>query len=88
VVTVSSDAKLKQVAEIMARVAEDTSVPRNIRRAANEAKDVLLKKENDPVVKASSATMILDEISNDPNMPIHTRTTIWSALSVLETVRE
>jgi len=85
---VSSDAKLKQVAEIMARVAEDTSVPRNIRRAANEAKEILLKKGDDPVVKASSATMILDEISNDPNMPIHTRTTIWSALSVLETVRE
>jgi len=85
---VASDAKLKQVAEIMARVAEDSSVPRNIRRAANEARDSLLKKEDDPVVKASSATMILDEISNDPNMPIHTRTTIWSALSVLETVRE
>ncbi len=84
----SSDAKLKQVAEIMARVAEDTSVPRNIRRVANEAKEILLKKGDDPVVKASSATMILDEISNDPNMPIHTRTTIWSALSVLETVRE
>jgi len=85
---VSSDAKLRQVAEIMARVAEDTSVPRNIRRAANEARAILLKKEGDPVVKASSATMILDEISNDPNMPIHTRTTIWSTLSVLETVRE
>jgi len=85
---VSSDAKLRQVAEIMARVTEDTSVPRNIRRAANEARGALLKKEGDPVVKASSATMILDEISNDPNMPIHTRTMIWNAISVLETVRE
>ncbi len=84
----SSDAKLRQVAEIMARVAEDTSVPRNIRRAANEARDALLKREDDPVVNASTAMMILDEISNDPNMPIHTRTTIWGALSVLETVRE
>ncbi len=84
----SSDAKLKQIAEIMTRVAEDTSVPRNIRRAANEARNILLKKEGDPVVKASSVTMILDEISNDPNMPVHTRTTIWSVLSVLETVHE
>ena len=84
----SSDAKLKQIAEIMTRVAGDTSVPRNIRRAANEARNILLKKEGDPVVKASSVTMILDEISNDPNMPVHTRTTIWSVLSVLETVHE
>lgn len=84
----SSDAKLRQVAEIMARVAEDTSVPRNIRRAASDAREALIKKEDDPVVRAASAIMILDEISNDPNMPVHTRTTIWNALSVLETIHE
>jgi uncharacterized protein (UPF0147 family) len=88
VITVSSDAKLKQVAEMMARVAEDTSVPRNIRRAASEAREALLKKEDDPVVKAASARIIMEEISNDPNMPVHTRTMIWNALSILETVRE
>jgi uncharacterized protein (UPF0147 family) len=82
-----SDAKLKQVADIMARVAEDTSVPRNIRRAASEAREALLKEKDDDVVRAGSAMLILDEISNDPNMPVHTRTTIWNALSILETVR-
>ncbi len=82
-----SDAKLRQVAEIMARVAEDTSVPRNIRRAASEAREALLKEKEDQVVRAASAMMILDEISNDPNMPVHTRTTIWNVLSILETVR-
>jgi hypothetical protein len=82
-----SDAKLKQVADIMARVAEDTSVPRNIRRAASEAREALLKEKDDEVVRAGSAILILDEISNDPNMPVHTRTTIWNALSILETVR-
>jgi len=82
-----SDAKLRQVAEIMARVAEDTSVPRNIRRAATEAREALLKEKDDQVVRAGSAILILDEISNDPNMPVHTRTTIWNALSILETVR-
>jgi uncharacterized protein (UPF0147 family) len=82
-----SDAKLRQVADIMARVAEDTSVPRNIRRAASEAREALLKEKDDEVVRAGSAILILDEISNDPNMPVHTRTTIWNALSILETVR-
>jgi uncharacterized protein (UPF0147 family) len=82
-----SDAKLKQVADIMARVAEDTSVPRNIRRAASEAREALLKEQDDDVVRAGSAILILDEISNDPNMPVHTRTTIWNALSILETIR-
>ncbi len=84
----SSVDKLKQVAEIMARVAGDTSVPRNIRRAAGEARDALLEGGSDPVVQAASAISILDEISNDPNMPVHARTTIWNALSILETIRE
>ena len=72
----------------MARVADDTSVPRNIRRAAAEARNALLKKEGDAMVKMSSAILILDEISNDPNMPVHTRTAIWNAISVLETIKE
>ncbi len=72
---------------MMARMADDNSVPRNIRRAAGEAKNALLNKANDPMVRASSAVSILDEISNDPNMPVHTRTMIWNAISVLETIK-
>jgi len=84
----ASEEKLQQVSEIMARVAGDTSVPRNIRRAASEAREALLKEGEDPVVRAASAISTLDEISNDPNMPVHARTTIWNALSILETIRE
>lgn len=72
----------------MDRVSEDMSVPRNIRRATKEAKGSLVDENDDPVLKAASAISILDEISNDPNMPVHTRTTIWNALSILETVKE
>ena len=84
----SEEEKMEQVLEIMNRVAEDMSVPRNIRRAAKESKEALEKEDEDPVVRAASAISILDEISNDPNMPVHTRTTIWNALSVLETIKE
>lgn len=84
----SQEEKLQQVMDIMERVVEDMSVPRNIRRAAKEAKDSLRESDDDPVVRAASAISILDEISNDPNMPVHARTTIWNALSVLETVKE
>lgn len=84
----SQEEKLQKVADIMDRVSEDMSVPRNIRRAAKEAKESLLEEGDDPVVKAASAISTLDEISNDPNIPVHTRTTIWNALSVLETIKE
>lgn len=80
--------KIQQVADIMDRISEDMSVPRNIRKAAKETKDELQGAEENPVIRAASAISILDEISNDPNMPVHTRTTVWNALSVLETIKE
>jgi uncharacterized protein len=74
--------------QILQHIMEDTSVPRNIRRAAEESRDILSKDGDDPTVSASTVMSILDEISNDPNIPIHARTLIWNVLSELESVRD
>jgi hypothetical protein len=65
---------------------EDTSIPKNIRKAVAEGRTKLLTKD-DPVVRASSAIYSLNEISEDINMPMHARTQIWSIVSLLETIR-
>lgn len=83
----SQEEKIEKVVGIMERLSGDRSVPRNIRRSAKEAKESL-QEDEDPVVRAASAISILDEVSNDPNIPVHARTTIWGALSTLETIRE
>ena len=77
---------LKQSIEILSRIVGDDSVPRNIRRAADEAKTRLLNQEESETVRAAYAISILDDISNDPNMPLHTRTLIWNVASQLEKV--
>jgi uncharacterized protein (UPF0147 family) len=70
-------------------ISEDTSVPRNIRRAANESIDAIeTDKVDSAAVKASNAISILDEISQDPNCPLHARTRIWNAVSILETISD
>jgi uncharacterized protein (UPF0147 family) len=38
-------------------------------------------------VRAADAIVILEEISEDPNMPMHTRTIIWEVLGALEQVK-
>jgi hypothetical protein len=78
--------KIRQVAEILNHIIEDTSVPRNIRRSAEEAKNLLLNEKEDISVRASSAIYILEEISNDRNLPMHARSIIWNAASELETL--
>lgn len=41
-----------------------------------------------PGVRAANAISMLDEVSQDPNMPSFARVTVWSAVSTLESVRE
>ncbi len=76
----------KPVLEILDRIINDRSVPRNIREAVERAKNALNSKE-DEEIKINTAVVTLDEISNDPNMPLYTRTQIWNAVSLLEQIR-
>ena len=79
-----SDEKLDQICDGLNMLSEDNSIPRNIRRGAEEVKQLLLK-ETDPIdLRVASATSILDELANDPNIPLHGRTLIWNIMSRLE----
>lgn len=84
----SNEETFERCNQILRHIMEDTSVPRNIRRAAEKSKDILANKDEEDTIKASTVISILDEISNDPNIPIHARTLIWNALSELESVQE
>ena len=79
--------KVKQVASVLGRIVDDSSVPRNIRRSAEEARTLLLNEDEDLGLRVSSAIYLLEEISNDRNLPIHTRTVVWNVASELETIR-
>lgn len=76
--------QIKQVIDILDNLAEDTSVPRNIRKGATDAKGRLLDTKDAMDVRATSAILILDDLANDPNIPLHGRTLIWNVISQLE----
>ncbi|MDR0334987.1 MAG: UPF0147 family protein [Methanomassiliicoccaceae archaeon] len=76
--------KIKQITDILDILAEDSSVPRNIRKGATDAKTRLLDTRDAMDVRATSAIMILDDLANDPNIPLHGRTLIWNVISQLE----
>ena len=86
VTSMSTDEKIAQVCDGLSMLHEDNSIPRNIRRSAEEVKTTLLN-QNDPLdVRVSSATSKLDEMANDPNIPLHGRTLIWNIMSRLEEI--
>lgn len=79
--------RFKQVTSILSYIGEDRTTPRNIRRAAKEALNTLTATGQSHAVRAAQAINILDDISQDPNMPAYTRTRIWNIVSLLEVVK-
>ena len=86
--TTEYEERIKQASSILTMIGEDTTTPRNIRRAAKEALNMLLDAKLSQAVRAVNARSIMDDISLDPNMPPYTRTRIWNVVSLLEVVKE
>lgn len=83
-----NEEKIKTAIMMLTKIVNDASVPRNIRRVATEAINQLNVKNLSAGVRAANAIQVLDEISQDPNMPVHTRIAIWNIVSLLENVRD
>ena len=80
--------RIQQAKVVLSFISEDRTTPRNIRRAAKEAFEMLELTDQSKAVQAAQAINILDDISQDPNMPPYTRTRIWNIVSLLEIIKE
>ncbi len=80
--------RMKQAIAVLTEVSEDTTTPRNIRRAAKDSMDALQSTEFTPAVRASNAISMLDEVLQDPNMPPYTRVKLWNVMSLLEAIKD
>lgn len=79
--------EIKEVSELIQEVIGDRTVPRNIRSVLEQAKEKINQKKGE-AMGFSSAIYMLDDVSNDINMPYHTRTDIWEIISKLEAMKE
>ena len=70
------------------QTASNPSTPRNIRKTISDLINELKKEEYSISVRASNAISVLDDITQDPNMPSYVRVTLWQAVSTLEGIRE
>lgn len=82
------DEQLEEVCEKMDRIMEDNSIPRNIREGAEECNELLLESEDELDVRIASSIFKLEELADDPNIPLHGRTLIWNVISELESIKD
>jgi len=78
----------EQVIPLLKQIAEDRTVPRNIREKVEDSIKALQNQQDDPKVNISTAISNLDEVSNDVNIPMYTRTQIWNIVTALEALRQ
>lgn len=78
------DSSLQNAIAVLETISTDTAVPKNVRK---NAKDIIARLDNGTQpfqVRLNSTMQLLDEMSNDPNIPLHTRTQLWQIASLLE----
>jgi uncharacterized protein (UPF0147 family) len=89
-----SDAKnqnkefLQNSIDTLNQVASNPSTPKNIRKNIQDLANDLESEEYSMSVRASNAISLLDDITQDPNVPSYVRVTLWQAVSTLENIRE
>ena len=79
---------LQNAMDTLNQVAANPSTPKNIRKNIQDLANDLKSEELSLSVRASNAISMLDDITQDPNMPSYVRVTLWQAVSTLENIRE
>ncbi len=78
---------LDDVISQMDQLMLDPAVPKNIRKALEEAKKTL-QGQDEMSVKVSSAVYLLQPHVEDPNLPMHARILLLNILSGLESIKQ
>ena len=70
------------------QIATNPSTPKNIRKNIATIVEELKADEYSISVRAANTISSLDDVTQDPNMPSYVRTSLWQAVSTLESIRE
>jgi uncharacterized protein (UPF0147 family) len=78
----------ENVETLLNALMKDRAVPRNIKRIAQKCVEEIHKGGDSPGIIASNAIYYLGDVTNDPNLPFHSRTTLYRIISLLETIKD
>jgi len=70
------------------QIATNPSTPKNIRKNIADILEQLKSDEYSISVRAANTISLLDDVTQDPNLPSYVRTSLWQAVSTLESIRE
>ena len=79
---------MKEAIETLNQIASSGSTPKTIKKSITDLISDLNNEEYSLSVRAANTISLLDDVTQDPNMPSYVRTQLWQAVSKLESIRE
>ena len=79
---------MKEAIDTLNLIVSTNSTPKTVKKSITDLVTDLVKEEYSLSVRAANTISLLDDITQDPNMPSYVRTQLWQAVSKLESIRE
>ena len=86
--TKEQEEALENVLTLLKGMLQDRTVPRNIKRLAQKGINIINSSNDSPGILASNVMYLVGDLSQDPNIPFHSRTVIYRIISLLETIKD
>jgi hypothetical protein len=84
----NNEQSMESAIQTLNQLATSHSTPKNFKKTITDLITGLNSTEYSIAVRAANAISSLDDITQDPNVPSFVRTSLWQAVSVLESIRE
>jgi len=79
---------MKGAIDTLNQITSSNSTPKTIKKSIIDLVVELNNTEYSLSVRAANTISLLDDVTQDPNMPSYVRTQLWQAVSKLESIRE
>ncbi|MDH3395425.1 MAG: UPF0147 family protein [Nitrosopumilus sp.] len=79
---------MKGAIDTLNQIVSSNSTPKTIKKVITDLIANLSSQEYSLSVRAANTISLLDDVTQDPNMPSYVRTQLWQAVSKLESIRE
>jgi uncharacterized protein (UPF0147 family) len=80
--------QLSDIIRMMDDFEADSSVPKNVRLAVDEAKRKMNDNSLDLSLRISDSIYKIEKVTEDPNLMPHARMGLWNILSALESIKK
>jgi hypothetical protein len=79
---------MREAIETLNQIATNHSTPKTVKKSITDLVVELNNEEYSLSVRANNTISLLDDVTQDPNLPSYVRTQLWQAVSKLESIRE